>query len=113
MSRVKVDYDGGYPTKCFGQWCIFVDGLPIPLENHGEFNTRGSYESWSFTGDWDVEWSSYYDGEGFNEWKEDIPNGLLKGLLQVLGEVDDVLLKELYEEIQEHDWRHNSCGGCI
>lgn len=114
---VKVQWTGSYPTLCYGEWNIVVAGLPLNGLGEGHFETLGSYDSWAFAEDYDVEWSAYEDGLCKDDWiKEVLENNLnhLKStLIKHNIEPNEQVLGILYECIQAKDWRRNSCGGCI
>jgi hypothetical protein len=114
MNNLEVKWTGDYPSLCFGKWIIKYKGieLKVPEERKYEhMNTDGIYSTITdyLTEESDV----YQDGLEYNDWitenvdwvtdmfnkSEIFPNG--------------TLIKELYEKIQEQDWRSGSCGGCI
>ena len=110
--QINVEWTGGYPTLCFGEWVIVIDGMKLTGIESGDFNTFGVYQSWHFE-DWSEVFEDDEDGIEFEDWKEQPPNGLVDSLKMHGFEVSEELLYLLYEKIQEADWRHNSCGGCI
>lgn len=115
--NISVDWTGSYPSLCFGEWKIFIDGIQLTGIEKEDFQTDGSYATWGFTGDWDVDWDSYEDGLNEYEWtekllSEDI-NGLKASLIRHGFELSESLISKLYWAIADHDWRSSSCGGCI
>lgn len=113
MRNIEVAWTGSYPCLCSGEWKIKIDGQDmshlIPEEMRcSPMNTFGSYSSWHFDEDWCEQFEDYYDGLNFKEWKEQYSDLLFK-----LGIVDDQEAQSLYSKIQDCDWRHGSCGGCI
>ena len=116
MSDFEVSYSGSYPTMCFGKWTIKHKGIHVYSFEGEDFGTHGIYRSWHFTSGYSEYWKEYEDGLFIDEWvdkvmTEDI-NELKEQLSRVMT-VDRDMLKELYLLINEKDWRHNSCGGCI
>ena len=113
MRDIEVAWTGCYPCLCSGEWKIKIDGQDmsnlIPEEMRcSPMNTYGSYSSWHFDEDWCEHFEDYYDGLKFKEWKEQYSDLLFK-----LGIADDQEAQSLYSKIQNCDWRHGSCGGCI
>jgi hypothetical protein len=109
---VKAKWSGSYPCLCCGEWTLEVNGVDvskyIPAElKDGEMNTYKTYERWYFGDDWDVITEDYQDGLMCNEWIEEN-----KYWLDVI--TDDInIQREIFYAINEEDFRHGSCGGCI
>lgn len=104
----EVEWTGGYPNLCSGEWIIKKDGVKVdlPEEVRSEsMGTYGTYSSWHFE-DWSEVFEDYKDGMKFKKWIES--NAWAKTIAPTVEEQ-----KELFEKISEKDWRHNSCGGCI
>ena len=109
--NIQVEWSGKYPTLCFGEWIIIINGIKLSGVTHEPMNTYGKYATWHFGEDWIDEWEYYEDG---NHWHETLPNNLEMALrLAGFNPKDENLIESLYEKVQEKDWRHNSCGGCI
>lgn len=109
MARWTAEWTGESPTLCFGEWILYRDGEPvetgIPFQGHPA-NTEGTYDTWYFE-DWKDVWETYDDGMTSDEWITEY-----RDWLETL--TDNVFdLIEIYRAFQEHDWRYNSCGGCI
>lgn len=109
---VKANWSGSYPTLCCGEWTLKVNRVDvsslIPEElRYDEMNTFGTYQQWYFNDDWLEEFEDYSDGLMCDEWIE-------KNKYWLDTITDDVnVQKDIYYAINEHDWRHGSCGGCI
>lgn len=111
MKKIKVNWTGVYPCLCYGEWKIWVDGkdvsdfIPEDLRN-SPMETYGTYNQWHFEDCIEV-FEDYEDGLSFDEWIEENDTWISKFL-------DTVEEKyELYCLINEIDFRHGSCGGCI
>jgi len=113
MNKITVEYTGEFPNLCFGDWIIRIGEERIILPSNEHFNTKGTYSTWHFDEDYSEVFEDYEDGEAFEAWVTDIPNGL-QGALELQGfKVTESLLRELYVKIQPVDFRTSSCGGCI
>lgn len=104
---VVAKWSGCWPTLCFGEWTLEVNGVDythlIPKElRKSSMNTFGTYQSWHFE-DWLEVFEDYEDGLYFEEWYEHNPW------------VDAIPATpiEIYTAFAENDWRAGSCGGCI
>jgi len=110
--KISVQWTGGWPCFCHGEWIITIDGEKVELPKDvrtSQMGTFGKHSRWSFGGEsgWEEEWETYEDGLTFEPWLE-----------ANLWWVADLHLtpseqKELYDAINEKDWRHGECGGCI
>ena len=130
LKKIEVEWTGQYPNLCSGQWIIKINGKEIKDEtNFSDYHqkempmygsilsssmyTSGTYQEWHFE-DWLEVFNDYEDGDEFNVWikREDI-----KKLIILIEKSGHSLAKEdkrnLFEKIQENDWRSGSCGGCI
>lgn len=112
-----IDYTGAFPNKCSGNWTIIINNKEIELIDSlksSPMNTAGVYTRWSFGGDYEEIWEDYKDGLEFGEW---IQSEKFKDLKESFFNSDVELQltewREIYKALQEHDWRHDSCGGCI
>lgn len=110
--EILVNWTGSYPCLCMGGWIITIDGVQLMGIGREPFNTYGIYKSWHFN-NWMEEWDDYKDGMLYEDWIENVPNGLLESLSKHGIELSDGEMRELYSKIQEEDWRYGSCGGCI
>ncbi|AUM58506.1 hypothetical protein KNT81_gp265 [Proteus phage phiP4-3] len=115
--KIFVEWTGSYPTLCFGQWNISIDGISLTGLGNEEFDTRKSYDTWHFDDDWSEEWDSYTAGLSPESWvqlmlKHDT-NSLVSSLKRHGFKDIEKILYALYPHINEEDWRHSSCGGCI
>jgi DNA modification methylase len=116
--EITAEWSGRYPNKCSGSWTIKIDSVVMPLPydvQRGNMGTSGSYDTWSFGDDWNEEWDSYEDGAEFETWVKLNVRWIKEGFdsLKVSDKVALEDVRKLYDAIQEKDWRHNSCGGCI
>lgn len=105
----EVEWTGEWPCLCSGEWIIKKNGVVVNIPEHNRkssMNTFGTYSSWHFNEDWLEEFDDYEDGEHFEEWIIDNP-----WVLDIASTIEEQ--KELYSKIQQQDWRHGSCGGCI
>lgn len=104
---VEAKWTGTYPCLCFGEWQLFINGedfsLLIPKElRRSEMGTYGTYQSWHFE-NWSEVFEDYEDGLECEEWIAANP------WVQRL----PASPVDIYYAFQTHDWRHDSCGGCI
>lgn len=113
---IFVEWTGRYPTFCYGEWIIAINGIKLEGLDTINFGTYGTYQQWKFV-NWNEE---FYDVEGGSEqpeWveyaKKENPNNLITALQNAGFEITDELLGQLYVEINSCDWIHGSCGGCI
>lgn len=114
MGRLYVEWTGNYPCLCNGEWIIKYDliKLNVPKERrYDHMNTDGTYESLEdyHTG----EFIEYNDGLEYKDWIMVNWEWVTNMFYEVKIIPNPKLLKELYDKIQENDWRNNSCGGCI
>ena len=112
MSNIKIEWTGGWPSLCIGEWVIEIDGVnysdKIPEDlRESDMGTEGWYDSWCFVNGWEDKWSKYPDGLGKTEWIE-ANRYWLKDL-----PLDESDYHKIYELINEQDFRSGSCGGCI
>ena len=114
MSKeIKIEWTGGWPSLCIGEWVIEIDGVncsdKIPEKLRvSDMGTEGTYKSWCFADDeLDVEWSFYADGLDENDWI-DANKYWLKEL-----PIDESEYPLVFKLINEQDFRSGSCGGCI
>lgn len=115
--KIEVNWSGGYPTLCYGKWTIVIDGIKLTGLEQEHFSTYGVYDTWHFE-DWNDVWETYTDGYRFNSWYKNLlahdTNGLKSSLVRHGFDINNEdFIEDLYEAIQEKDWRHSSCGGCI
>lgn len=104
----EVKWTGGYPIRCSGEWIILYKGSRVAIPEDkvsSHMNTEGSYDTWHFE-EWSDVWESYNDGDCIEAWLIDND-----WVFNITNDVDE--LDELFSKIQDQDWRHNSCGGCI
>ena len=108
---VKANWSGSFPNLCCGEWTLEVNGVDvsmfIPSElRHSDMNTYGIYEEWHFE-NWAEVWESYEEGLGCDEWIEEHEYWLNT----ITDNVN--IKKEIFYAINDKDWRHGSCGGCV
>lgn len=112
MNQVSAHWSGGYPTLCFGEWTLEIDGknvsnkIPVDLKN-SPMNTAGTYSRWHFNKNWMEETDYYDDGLEIDDWI-DANNDWLNNITK-----DYALKERIFYAIQEQDFRPGSCGGCI
>lgn len=120
----KAEWTGSYPSLCVGEWKLYrkyeeilEDGTKdigydnisnlIPEDiKHESMDTLGVYNSWYFDSDYIKQFEDYTDGLDFKEWCKDN-----ESWIHLICDPKDY--KALYEAFNEHDWRYESCGGCI
>ena len=108
---VKAYWSGSYPNLCSGRWRLEVNGVDVtcyipPKLRNCPMETLGEYQSWHFE-NWNEVFESYVDGLSCNEWIEKN-----KYWLDIITDDIDVQT-EIFNAINEEDWRYGSCGGCI
>lgn len=120
----KAEWTGEYPSLCVGEWKLYYrheeylddDTIDIWYDDisnlipedlkHEPMDTLGVYSSWYFDSDYIEQFEDYTDGLDFEEWcKEN------ESWIHLICDPKDY--KSLYEAFNEHDWRYESCGGCI
>ena len=120
-AEVTAEWSGKYPCLCSGRWTIYIDKMELvlpELKYGSEMNTCGTYSRWHFDDNYSEVFENYEDGLDYDEWIKE--NKWLNYCVQCLAEFysldycySDTLLRNIYEEINNNDWRHGSCGGCI
>lgn len=110
--NVKATWTGSYPCLCSGNWELVVDNVDvsnlIPKElRYSPMDTYGEYAMLYFEENWEEVWEYYEDGKGKEDWIE-----ANKYWLDTINTDKDVQ-SAIFEAIQDEDWRHGSCGGCI
>jgi hypothetical protein len=111
-----VEWTGSYPCLCSGEWIIKYKDVELNVpENlkHREMGTLIEYSTWQFDENWMEEWESHTDGLDKDTWIKRNEEWITKMFEEKDIKVTEELLSELYDKIQEEDWRHGSCGGCI
>lgn len=120
----KAEWTGSYPSLCVGEWKLYrkyedilEDGskdegyddisnlIPEDLR-HEPMYILGVYSSWYFDSDYIEQFNDYTDGLDFEEWCKDN-----ESWIHLICDPKDY--KSLYEAFNGHDWRYESCGGCI
>lgn len=109
---VKADWTGKFPSLCYGEWKLFVCGEDVSEKipdrlRRTHMNTFGSYPQFHFEDGWNEVWESVVDGLEVSDW---IASNN-EWLSTITG--SDETKRMIYYAIQEEDWRHCSCGGCI
>ena len=109
---VKANWSGKYPCLCRGEWTLEVNGknvsdkIPDEIRKNSPMYTYGYYEVWHFDKD-QVIYEGRHDGLNEEDWIEE-NDYWLNNI------TDDIKIKEeIYEAIQNEDFRMKSCGGCI
>lgn len=108
---VEANWSGSYPCLCCGKWTLIVNGSDVSrLIPEGlrcsNMNTYKTYGEWSFE-NWSEVFEYYEDGLMCDDWIEEN-----KYWLDVITNNSEIQ-KEIFYAINEKDWRHGSCGGCI
>ena len=109
---VEARWSGSYPTLCYGEWTLIVNGkdvsmfIPEELKESSMYTYR-TYQSWHFNDDWMEEFEDYDNGLDCEDWIEEN-----KYWLDTI--TDDINVQmEIFTSINSKDWRHGECGGCI
>lgn len=116
LNKLYVEWTGSYPNLCSGEWVIKYDGIELTVPDdikYATMDTFGEYGSWYFDEDMYEVWDYYTDGDDEETW---ITKNIdwVKSMFEEHGiEVTSELLSTLFKKVQEEDWRHGSCGGCI
>ena len=109
---ITVEWTGEWPNLCRGNWRIFKNNknvseyIPEELKIQ-PMETRKTYSFWSFDDNYSVEWEDQIQGLSEKEWIKK-NNFWIKNFCENENEK-----KELFQAIQEKDWRQGTCGGCI
>lgn len=111
MANVIAEWNGRYPCLCHGKWSLIINDEDVSLYIPDELrcspmNTFGTYQSWHFE-NWIEVFEDYQDGLKMDEWIEKNTYWLHRITK------DEKILQEIYDAIQEEDFRECSCGGCI
>lgn len=109
---VNANWSGEYPNLCSGKWTLEVDGInvsdKIPEDlQHSPMGTCNQYQSWHFDEDYLEVFESYEDGLECDDWISQN-----KHWLDTITDNADTQ-QEIFHAINNCDWRHGSCGGCI
>lgn len=114
MNKLSVEWTGRYPCLCNGKWIIKYQDkeLEIP-ENYKctDMNTYGNYDH--LVDVINEEFEEYSDGLEYEDWIKENEEWVVEMFNKIEVFPNTELLKDLYEQIQVHDWRSGSCGGCI
>ena len=105
----EVQWTGKYPCLCHGEWIIKKDGVVQALSEAVKTSpmfTYGTYHKWHFGKNWDVIDEDYENGLDFSDWLS-----INTWVLNIAKLPSEQI--ELFEKIQEQDFRSGSCGGCI
>ena len=119
MRSIEAEWIGSYPTLCFGEWVIKIDGVRMKDNTEDtilkrDMNTYGDYSNWCFDEDYSEVWKDYTNGLNYADWVKNDPGKALTELLKKNGiELTEDEIKELYNKLQQQDFRSGSCGGCI
>lgn len=112
MARVQASYSGKWPSRCYGEWRLMIDGvdvsnkIPDHLRKNHHMNTEGTYQR-QYLGRRGTKVDTYTDGLEFPEWADEN-----KDWLSTITKDQDVW-EDIYDAISNEDWRHGCCGGCI
>lgn len=120
----KAVWTGGHQSLCVGEWKLYrkyedylEDGTKdigyddisnlIPEElRHEPMYTDGLYNSWYFDENYHEEFETYQSGFDCEDWCNEN-----EWWIHLICDPKDY--KALYNTFNEHDWRYESCGGCI
>ena len=122
--KFKAKWTGEYPSLCIGEWKLYrkyedylddgtkdirYDDISNLIPENFKYEpmyTLGVYSSWYFDSDYIEQFKDYTDGLDFEEWCKDN-----ESWIYLICESEDY--RDLYEAFNKHDWRYESCGGCI
>ena len=119
VRNITVEWTGKYPTLCFGEWIIEIDGTRIVDDTEDtilkkNMYTFGEYSEWYFDDDYSEVWDYCIDGLKYDKWVQSEPGKPLVELIKRNGfDLTEDEIEELYFKLQREDFRNNSCGGCI
>ena len=108
--KITAEWTGRSPCLCSGEWIITVGGEKVELPDEVRTRNMGTndvYCKWHFGEDGREEWDEYEGGLDFEPWLEQNAWWVSRLCLSPAEE------RALYDAINEQDWRHMSCGGCI
>ena len=122
--KFRAKWTGEYPSLCAGEWKLYrkyedylddgtkvidYDNISNLIPENFKYEpmyTHGVYFIWHFDSDYNEHFKEYADGLDFEEWCKDNETWI-----HLICDPEDY--RELYEAFNEHDWRYESCGGCI
>ena len=114
-NKFIVNWSGSYPCLCSGVWSISYAGksftIPEDILNES-MNTYITYSTWHFE-DWSEVFEDACDGLEFDAWIEENSKWVDENFNEFNIEKIESNYRKLYDEIQIHDFRRGSCGGCI
>lgn len=120
----KAVWTGGHQSLCVGEWKLYrkyedylEDGTKdigyddisnlIPEElRHEPMYTDDLYNRWYFDENYHEEFETYQSGFDCEDWCNEN-----EWWIHLICDPKDY--KALYNAFNEHDWRYESCGGCI
>ena len=109
--KIIAKWSGRYPTLCYGEWSISVNGedvsgfIPEELKT-SPMGTEGVYRRWRFK-NWEETNEAYVDGFDCPEWINENKYWLDRIT------TDAKIQEKIFYAIQQEDFRYGSCGGCV
>lgn len=116
MNKLEVIWTGQFPYLCYGEWVMKYDGIELTVPDDMKETpmfTFGEFGKWCFNEDFMEEWDFYEDGDTKEIWIHRNSEWVTSMFQEHDIEVTEELLSDLFDKVQEQDWRHGSCGGCI
>jgi hypothetical protein len=120
-ASVYVNWSGKYPNLCSGTWKIMINSIELPIPEakiKEHMFTFKKYNSWVFDKNYSESWETYSNGLLYEKWIK--VNDWLEYSIKCVADYynlkyykSDKLLRTIYDEINQKDWRGGSCGGCI
>ncbi len=112
MANFKATWSGKYPCLCVGEWTLYLDGVDVSdvipqILRISPMGTRKEYAAVRFDENCNETYEYYWDGLSAKKWIRKNLYWVTK-ICKTWGEAF-----ELYHAINDADWRHSSCGGCL
>lgn len=113
---LEVKWTGEWPCLCHGEWIIKHNGKELNIPDEIKINpmyTYGSYVYVGFDNNYQATEDKYFDGLKKKEWLKVNHKWIHKMFEEAGIEITKELLNELYDKINNQDFREMSCGGCL
>lgn len=112
MTNFEALWTGRYPCLCSGEWKLYRNGIDVSRFipdslRYSEMGTRKVYSHLYLDNEWDEYVEYYWNGLSAKQWIK--KNRFWIKALCMNREEEF----KLYHAINDADWRHGSCGGCI
>lgn len=109
---VKTNWSGNSTCLYYGEWTLEVNGIDVTDKipeylREKPMNTYRTYQSWYFDEEYSEVFEDYTDGLKIDDWIAENKEWLDKI------STDINIQREIFNAINEQDFRPGSCGGCI